>query len=97
MKIYAQIQFRLGLILLLISAGLVVTGLHGVNWPEMSAGEEQVSLARMLVATGNPGACQKRVPILTDSLNSLGSAVPPKSVTDPFSVKLLQQMRNDWE
>ena len=97
MKIAAHIQYRYGLIWLLSTPGPVVAGHHGVHWPEMSAAEEQVSLARMLVATGNPGACQERVPILTDSLNSLGSAVPPKSVTDPFSVKLLQQMRNDWE
>ncbi len=52
MKIAAHIQYRYGLIWLLSTPGPVVAGHHGVHWPEMSAAEEQVSLAKMLVATG---------------------------------------------
>jgi len=91
MKKRATFGIWLGVIGWALSAGSVGAGPGGVDWPEMSAAEEQISLSRALMESENPGAFLDRIPTVREALNALGNSMPPNTVKDPFSIKLIQK------
>lgn len=91
MTMKATFRIWLGVIGLALLKGTVSAAPSGVDWPEMSAAEEQISLARVLVASENLDTYQGWIPTLREALKSLGNSTPPSTVKDPFSIKLLQK------